>query len=110
MEREDIERIRGLEEKITSQEKALELQAREYERRLDHLNFAHERHEKFVNTFPSKIELDANIDKINMRLDILIGRISTLEGAERGKHIAGSSIYALLAVFISVLALASRFF
>jgi hypothetical protein len=41
MDRSDIERLTSLEEKIKGQGKALELQAREYERRLETLNHAY---------------------------------------------------------------------
>jgi hypothetical protein len=44
-----------------------------------------------------------------MRLDILIGRISTLEGAEKGKGIASGSIYAVVAIVVATLALIKTF-
>jgi hypothetical protein len=109
MDREDIERIRAIEEKLKAQEGALKLQAREYERRLKDLNHAHAKHEQFVAKFPSKLELISVHEKIELRMEALVERIATLEGRSMGRFNAGSSIYAVVAIVIAALALIKTF-
>lgn len=109
MDRADAERIARLEERINSNERALDLQAKEYQRRLDDLNHDNHKRDSDRANFVTVERFNGYVDKMSAWQDVVNENLSRNTGRRHGSSSLLTSGLAVIAVIISLLALASRF-
>jgi chromosome segregation ATPase len=101
--REFGDRLTRVEKDIEAATKALELQAREYNRRLEELNHAHAKHEQFVARFPSNEKFEGYVQKMDLWQNQINQTLAELKGSDTGKvnlrHVIFESIAIIIAAF-----------
>lgn len=96
-------RLGVLTERVTGSERAMVLQAKEYERRLEELNHAHARQVAMQMTFVSKDSWDGMMewrDGVNKSLTLLDGKAAAASSAR-------VLLFQIIAAIMSLLALAA---
>lgn len=99
------ERLTRLEEKHSASLYALELQAKEYERRLEVLNHAHSKHESLVATFTSVEKFTGHVASMEDWKEVVNQRMAELKGERSGKSDLWYVILQVITLGIAMIAL-----
>jgi hypothetical protein len=105
-----IERLARLEEKHEGALRALNLQAAEYERRLEALNHAHQRHEQFAGQFVSEQIFNAYQKQVSNKFEVINAFISELRGMASGKVSTRHLMFEVVTLIVAAIAVAAAIY
>ena len=104
------ERLRGMDEAVNLRERAVDIQANEYRRRLDELNHAHAQQVQTQATYIGREVYEGYVKEERAWRDTVRTRLDLLDGRSGGSSASQRLLFLILPLLLSAVAVVLAFF